>query len=222
MSITLRFLAPFLLTPALAFGITNGQVDDFQSGTVQNWAEGNPSPNPPTVVLNSGPLGAGDHALQDISNGTLGAGGRQVMFNQSQWTGDYVAAGVTGIELMIMVPSSSVPLDLRIAIRDGSTDYGSTNAVPVAADNQWHLASFGLASGDMTLIGGVDSLNTVLSGVTELRILSANAGPALIGDSIASEMNIDNITAVPEPCTASLVALGALMLGRARRRRHAR
>jgi hypothetical protein len=38
------------LIPATAWGtVTLGQIDDFEDGTMQDWVEGGPSPNPPST-----------------------------------------------------------------------------------------------------------------------------------------------------------------------------
>jgi len=181
-------------TPSRA--VVLGQVDDFEDGTVMGWVEGGLSPNPPTNVSSGGPAGLGDNFLQDVSTGLAGAGGKMVMFNQSQWAGNYLAAGVDRIDLH-MRNFGATTLNMRIAIEGGvfSTKFGSTTAVVLPAGGAWTLASFGLTASDLTLISGADSLSTVLSGVGTLRVLSAAAGPAFNGDTIAGRLGVDNITA---------------------------
>jgi hypothetical protein len=58
---------------------------------------------------------------------------------------------------------------------------------------------------------GVD-IDTALSSVSLLRILS-NPNNGVQGDSIAAILGVDNITAVPEPGTFSLVMGGLAFLG---------
>jgi len=86
-----------LLAPAAAHAqIAFGQMDDFEDGTVEDW-EGSAGDftNQPT----GGPAGANDNFLQVIGNGGFGSGSRVATFNQTQWGGDYAAAGVTAIRL---------------------------------------------------------------------------------------------------------------------------
>lgn len=55
-------------------------------------------------------------------------------------------------------------------------------------------------------------MNSVLANVTTLRILPAAAGPSWKGDKGSASLGIDNITAVPEPMTLSLLSIGGLAL----------
>jgi hypothetical protein len=212
-------LLTMLLLAARAQAISLGQIDDFQDLTTQNWTDGNPSPNPPVNVPDGGPAGAGDAFLQDVSAGGSGPGSALVMFNFTQWIGDYVAAGVGAIEAD-MSNLGDVPLYMRIAIEGAAgTRYGSTTAAVLPTDGEWYHLRFDLAA--LTLITGEDSLEEVLSNVTTLRILSSEAGPGWMGDRIAATLGVDNITAVaPVPLPAAawmfLAALGAL--ARMRRR----
>ena len=188
-----------LLFAARAHAITAGQVDDFEDGTEQSWTEGGPSPNPPVNVPDGGPNGAGDAYLQNVSSGGSGAGSAQVMFNSAQWSGDYSEAGVVTIEAD-MANFGETDLHMRIAVegREG-THYGSATAVELPAGSDWTHVSFDLT--DIALIDGPAPPSTVLSGVTTLRILSAEAGPQWEGDRIVSTLGVDNITALARPDT---------------------
>ena len=90
-------LAAFALFFGACPGIEPLQRDDFQDGTTQGWTTGGANPNPPTWVSDGGPEGVGDGFLRVEGNGSSGAGGNLVAFNSAQWTGDYLAAGVTAI-----------------------------------------------------------------------------------------------------------------------------
>ena len=187
-------LCGLLMGPAAARAVVCGQVDDFENSTTMGWTEGFSTPNPPTNVAEGGPMGVGDNYLQNISSGGFGAGSRMVMFNTAQWSGDYLAAGVTRIEAD-MANLGATPLSMRIAIEGSLTRYGSTVAVALPADGSWHSVTFNLTANDLSVISGVASLNDVLANVQTLRILSAAAGPAWQGDAIAATLGVDNITA---------------------------
>lgn len=218
---TLRVCAGVLAALALpltAQAVTLGQLDDFQAG-VAGWTEGAASPNQPFQLLDGGPGGVGDHALRNESSGVAGSGGKMVMFNNGQWTGDYMAAGVTAIEGWMRVDPSSAASSLlmRVAIQgDLNQQYASTTAIEIPNDGVWYAVSFGLSAGDLTQVAGTDTLNTVLSNVSELRILHSTA-PAWRGGNIPATLDVDNLTAVPEPSALGLMVLaGGLALRRRR------
>src|SRR5438552_12086560 len=92
-----RSILVLLSATSATWAVTFGQRDDFQNGTTMGWSEGGISPNPPTNIASGGPNGAGDSWLRNIASGVGGAGAKQIMFNQAQWTGNYVSAHVTQI-----------------------------------------------------------------------------------------------------------------------------
>ncbi len=195
--------------PPLAFGISPGQTDNFEDGTTQGW-------NPGTTAVNissGGPAGINDNYLQ-VSAGSFGGSARLVTFNQTQWLGNYLAAGVTGITLDLRNFGSNA-LPIRIAIREGaggSTTPGYASTVPfnLPNDGAWHLAFFALDSGSLTPINSPQPLATDLANVADFRLLSS-ASPNTIGDAISGRIGVDNITAVPEP--ASIIPAGLALVG---------
>ena len=191
-------IAAALFSAPAVLAVMGGQVDDFTSGTTAGWGEGGPSPNPPTNLATGGPAGVGDAYLQNTSAGGFGAGSRMVMFNTTQWTGDYLAAGVLQIEAD-MANLGATPLEMRIAIVVGSnTRFGSTNGVMLPADGSWRPLVFELNSSSLTLLQGGDSLDTLLASVTELRILHSDS-PSFVADAIDATLGVDNITASQVP-----------------------
>lgn len=202
--------------------IVPGQIDDFQDGTTQNWTNG-PVANPVNVA-SGGPAGAFDRFLQ-ISSGTFGGGSRLVSFNQSQWTGNYLTAGVNAVAMDLKNFTGS-PESIRIALRSGTggsgtPGYSSTTAVSLPADNAWHHAVFSLNAANLTAINSPAALTTFLASVADFRIVEAASAPSLLGDSGSFQVGVDNITAVPEPTALMLSAsaLSALAYLAYRRRR---
>ena len=186
--------------------VTLGQVDNFGTGT-QNWTQGASSPAGAVSIQNGGPAGATDPFLQIVANGGT-AGGKLVVFNQSQWRGNYNTAGVGAIE-MDLKNLSGPTLSVRIGFKDVSNaGYASTNGFSLAADGQWHHAVFRLDSSSLSPVGIPPTLSQVLSNAAELRILHA-AGPALNGDTIVATLGIDNIRASPVPEPTGILVLGA-------------
>lgn len=184
--------------------ITFGQLDDFQDGTTMGWVEGPITPNPPTNIPNGGPNGAGDAFLQNISSGGFGAGSKQIMFNQTQWIGDYGTAHVTRISGMMANPGAT-DLHMRVAIQGGvfGTIFSSANAVFLPSGSAWQPVSFDLTTTAMALVAGPDPLSTVLSSVAQLRVLSSELGPSFTGDVIVSTLNVDNLRAMTRPGDAN-------------------
>jgi hypothetical protein len=196
--------------------VTLNQVDLFQ-GSKDNWTDGHGGVNG-TLVTTGGPNGAGDSYLQ-VSSGTFDSEPRLVTFNEAQWTGNYIAAGVNAISMSLKNFGAST-LPIRITIRDaagGQTvgGYSSKNPFMLPADGQWHTAQFLLDAADMTPVGfsGLPPLATELTAVQDFRLVSAGQ-PSIIGDAINARIGVDDIRAgsVPEPTAYSLLIIGGAVL----------
>jgi autotransporter-associated beta strand protein len=193
-------LAVLFALPAVAECVTLNQVDLFQ-GSLDGWTDGHLGNNV-ALVTTGGPNGASDPYLQ-VSSGSFGVEPKLITFNQAQWTGDYIAAGVGAVSMSLKnFGGSTIPI--RIAIRDGTGGqtvggYSSTNAFMLPADGQWHTTQFLLDAADMTPVGtGLPSLATELTAVKDFRLLSAML-PAIIGDTISARIGVDDIVAQPPP-----------------------
>jgi autotransporter-associated beta strand protein len=193
-------IALILAMPAVGECVVLNQTDSFQ-GSLDGWTDGHAGNNV-ALVATGGPNGANDSYLQ-VSSGTFGLEPKLITFNQMQWTGNYVAAGVTSVSMLLKnFGGSTIPI--RIAIRDATGNssiggYSSTNAFTLPADGQWHTAQFLLDAADMTPVGtGLPSLATELTAVQDFRLLSA-ALPAVIGDTISARIGVDDIVALPPP-----------------------
>jgi hypothetical protein len=206
-------LVAILATPATA-AILLGQLDDFEGGTLQGWQAGSNNPYGPTNIASGGPSGAGDHYLHLASEG-FGSGGRLVAFNSEQWTGDYLDAGVSAIQVQVNNLGTS-DLVLRL-ILIGAGSLTTASPVEVAAGSGWNTVSFSLASANLT----GSSYDVVMSNVAELNLVHS---PTAVGHrtgapNIVAQLGIDNVTAVPEPATVLLAALGfAAVMCRAARK----
>lgn len=200
-----------------------GQVDDFQDGTTQNWitnALGQGGGPPPVNIPNGGPAGSGDAYMQLTSLGGSGAGSRMVVINPVQWSGNYTAASVT-LLTMNLNNLGQTDLFLRILFEDpfmGPPTNIACSTVPVVvpAGSGWTTAMFPVAAGDLTALLG--DVGTVLANTTVLRIYHS-VTTAFPGSPIEASLGVDNITAVPEPASIAVIAvgLGTLLVRRRRR-----
>ena len=195
--------AATLLASTSASAIQLGLLDDFEGGPMMcvtdDWFEPGASPNPPTGELLCGELET--CCLTAVAAGGFGPGSRQVVLNEDQWIGDYNAAGVNKIQLQAAA-SGAEDIYLRVGVTNGNTCYVSTDPLVLPGNTPGPdglvFGSFLLDESTMTeVLGnncgfGDDSLETVLSGVTQLRLLSAQ-NVSWLGDAVASEMQIDAI-----------------------------
>jgi hypothetical protein len=189
-------------TPAIA--ITLGQIDDFQSGTLQGWAGG----SSPTNIATGGPAGAGDRFLQiSASNGNLGTK------NTAQWTGDYTAAGVARLNFQLD-NLGSTPLALRITLFGPGGNFTSTNATVIPPGSGWVSVDFVLDNASLTQTQGFGTLADTMAAVDTLLIrhdpdpISPSGEP----NPVTGTLGIDNIQALPEPAALLLQIAGVAAL----------
>jgi len=202
--------------------ITTASRDDF-SATSEGWRIGAVGVQPTRIAAagHDGNIGY----LSHFSDGG-GSNGKWLMWSdESKWQGDYLAAGVTGINLWANVSAGSSPVSLRIAF-DGPGGWFYSSAQSVGAG--WASYSFDLTPANFTFASGSGPgvfLDT-FSGVTRFEILAGGGGVAwrAVGDILApgtsvNTILIDDISAVPEPSTyALLLATSAAAFSWMRRR----
>ena len=218
------------IAPTLVQGqIVLGQVNTFTDGTTDGWTDGN-SPANSVNVATGGPNGLNDRYLQ-ISSGTFGGHAKLISFNDTQWTGNYTAAGVSFIGMQLRNFGTST-LPIRIAIdNSGHTPsipgYASTVPFMLPADGQWHQAVFAVNAADLTPFNSPASpVLSVLNDVFDFRVLSS-ASPSTTGDILNAQIGVDNVTAlgaapVPEPASVVLAAFACAAGVALKRRRQIR
>jgi hypothetical protein len=190
-----------LALPAAA-AVTLNQIETFSA--LNGWESGDPNPNPPSILANSGPLGSGDAALRVTSNGGTGAGSRLVVFNTTLWSGDYIASGIVAIAADLR-NSGSTTLSMRIAF-DGPGGKFVTAPSAIVAFSGWVHSIFDIKPGSLISAGGNNAAATLAS-VTEMRVLHSSTVDYR-GAQVSSSFLVDNIQAVPEPAAALFFVFG--------------
>jgi hypothetical protein len=215
------------LSPSLVWGLSIGQRDTFEDGTTAGWTVallGMTSPTPPVTVPGGGPGGADDGYLLLGAIGGDGSGSRLVMINIRQWTGDFIAAGITGIRMDLNNLGAN-DLSLRLLFWDGEVGPPvnlafSTVPLLLPAGSGWTPALFPISPADLT--AEVGSALAALHHTTQLRLYHGT-DLAFPGEPVVASLGVDNITATPEPTSVVLLGSGLLALSwrtwRARRPR---
>ena len=208
-------LAWACLAPLAGGAIVIGQKDDFQDSSTDHWTNG-PAPDPVNIST-GGPGGAGDRYLRISAKGGSGAGSKLISFNQTQWIGNYNAAGVTSVGMDLEnLSTSALPMRIAFESNSGGAEWATTTAFSLPADNAWHHAIFALSASQMKEVAGSTSFANSLASVRELRVLASQT-PSWQGESISAAIGVDNIAAVPEPAgMVVVVTAGALVLRRRR------
>ena len=190
-----------IASPALA--ITLGQIDDFQDGGLANWEVRLPGNTFFTNVPDAGPLGVGDSVL-DVDNTN-----RFIFYNESQWTGDFTAAGVTKISMDVR-HQNDFPLQLRLGISKDQFDGGGVGdtyvtdySIAVPNDGQWRRITFDVTADDFVPSAGNNpgpsdpprSIQAALMDVTHFRIFH-NLNPSdFVGETQPGSIRVNNILA---------------------------
>ena len=115
---------------------------------------------------------------------------------------------------------------IRVPLSTGSNPasrgnwYSSTSSVTLDPFSEWTQIRFDLTADAMSPSqgGGAVELEGVLANVTHLRLLSTTS-ISNRGDQVVSTLDVDDITAVPEPSAGLLVGLGLAGLGVVGRKR---
>ncbi len=191
-------------TLSLEAAIMLHQVEDFSGA--HDWSGGDPNPNPPVVVADAGPLGGGDSALRVTSNGGGGPGGKLIFFNTSSWTGNYTAAGVTGIATDMRNTGTNTLL-FRIAF-NGPGGWFVTPPSPVAAFTGWVHLEFDILPSSLLNVEGSDAAAT-MAAVSEVRILHSSVVD-FRGARVSASFMVDDIEAIPEPSAWVLAAMAGI------------
>ena len=139
----------FSLLSNLSFGLEANQTDNFQSNTTQNWTTGEVNPNQTTVMSTGGYGGTGDFYIRQISTGGFGAGSRLVIFNDTQWVGNYINTSIHFISMRVNNTGSS-KLTIYLGFSNGLNTASTKSPVTVDAGSGWQAISFSIDSTNIT------------------------------------------------------------------------
>ncbi|MFM8655015.1 MAG: PEP-CTERM sorting domain-containing protein [Verrucomicrobiota bacterium] len=213
MKLPALILAVTVSTISLASGVVSmTSVDDF-SASSESWQIGGAGIQP-VRVASAGPDGLTGY-LSHLSDGSSATGKWLMWTSHADWTGNYLSAGITGISLWTNVSSGSSPVSLRVAF-DGAGGWFYSSALSISTG--WAAQLFSLNSSNFTYAtgsGGTGLYNDTFSGVTRFEILAGggavsyrSGGDLLQAGTSTNTILIDTITAVPEPSSLSLLAIG--------------
>ena len=174
----------------------------------------------PMNISTGGPLGLNDNFMQITADGS-GANGRLTVFNRSQWLGNYITAGVTEIDLDLKNFSGS-PLSIRLAFKSatfsGAPGYLTATPFQLAGNSGWQHAVFLINPATLTAIGSPSPFSSFFAGPAEFRIINETGATDLNGDVVVAQLGIDNIVAVPEPASVTLLLVAGVVAGSLRKR----
>ncbi len=176
--------------------VSLNQTDNFENFTTANWTKSS-SVIPNQNVFSDGPNGVDDNFLRIQSDGGAGSGGQLLTFNNAQWAGNYVAAGITYISMDVR-NSGSTLITLRLSFLNtawtNDPRWSSINPIAVLPGQGWSTIVFPINAASMSRLGHTNSYNGDFNNIYEMRILH-NDAPAWDGDPIAATLDIDNIQA---------------------------
>lgn len=177
---------------AMSSAITLGQVDTFEDGTALGW--GHPQTHQPENIATGGPRGVDDNYLR-FAGGLVGWPQHLAMFNQQQWVGNWIAAGVTVVEAHVKNEGPD-PVELR-AVWHGqqASRWTSTDGITVPADNKWYKIAFPCRESDMTRVLGTETYADVMGNLERFMIRHDAGTPSSGGSPVDAAVGIDNIEA---------------------------
>lgn len=212
---------------AAAFGahaqISTNSIDTFAASN-EGWRVGNAGVNP---TAEGGTSFDGDPGFLRHFSDNNRANSRFIMWTEdSDWTGNYIDAGVTGISLWADGRAGD-DLPFWLAF-DGDGGWFHTPAQTIITAEGWTRFDFALTPESLIHVGasgGTGIASDTLSDVTRFEIFAgpgsvayASRGDILRADRSENVVWFDNIAAVPTPGTVGLAGVAALAAAARRRR----
>ena len=194
---------------------TVGQVDRFDDGTTLDWSVGGGGNNAPTGPINvpgGGPDGDND-AFLSYTTDAVNTGGRFLVLNGLQWSGDYLEAEITGITAQAK-NLGQIDLHMRLLLEGPGGAFFSLQSTELPVAGDWQSIFFPISP---TALDGGTNLEATLASVNRIRIFH-NPDASFPGPFVNASIGLDNIQAIPEPTGATLIAMRVLLIPLCRRR----
>src|SRR5688572_10674144 len=165
---------------AAGSAISLGQVDTFEDETSMGW--GHPQTHQPENISTGGPRGVDDNYLR-FAGGLVGWPQHLAMFNQAQWIGNWVTAGVTVVEAHVKNEGPGT-VHLR-AVWHGQqlSRWTSTVAVVLPPDNTWYKVAFPCREADLTRVLGTETYAQVFGNLERFMIRHDASTPSSGGSA---------------------------------------
>ncbi len=200
----------------------------MQADTFDTDAEGWTTGALGTHYSTGGPAGVGDGYFEVGRNPDFPF--HIALVNRLQWTGDYLASGVTGLEMDLNQTAGPDQVRVRLMVWGSGGLWASSGVTTVASG--WNHYAFGLTASNLVFVnsdtdspagsgGGSGVLADTLAQVNAIQLRHDYAIPTPPGshpEHIAAYLGVDNIAAVPEPATLGYLLTAGMALLLARRR----
>ncbi len=193
-----------LLGMAQVAWATPDTIDDFNDATLQGWEIGRADARTPLVIEDGGRSGeAGDHALGIISTGTGGVASRLAVYNEDQWTGNFIEANLQSVRVDLKNTGETTVV-IRLGFDGPGGRFVTSDSIELAAGSDWQSALFSIKPDDLVADGGTNVVAT-LENVGQFRIHHAPTPVFRAPRSVAS-LSIDNVQAL-EPVVVGVPSL---------------
>jgi len=163
-------------------------------------------------VPGGGPSGINDAFLRYTTD-AVNTGGRFLVLNGVQWSGDYLGAEITGIRAQAK-NLGEADLHMRLLLEGPGGGFFSLKSAELPVNGDWQSIFFPISP---TALDGGTNLEDTLASVDRIRIFH-NPDASFPGPRINASIGLDNIQAIPEPTGATLIAMSVLLVYVCRRK----
>ncbi|MCB9837733.1 MAG: hypothetical protein H6813_00190 [Phycisphaeraceae bacterium] len=196
-----------------AHAATPGFVETFQSG-LNGWGS---NPSLVTLVTSGGADGAADAYAAVSDTGFSELLIRRSATDGPEFSGNFLAAGITGIAFDVNELGIDDGLSIRVGFGTLGNFWVSNTSIDPQADT-WETFSVQLIESNFTeVFGAGGTWNAAMSNVQRFQIRHDADPIGIMPDPSTGDFGVDNIRLIPTPGAGGLLALaGAAALRRRR------